>query len=272
MFGKMQYLVLLKVCTPLGLFITILSIIVVLLLINYLKARNITSVSKEKEATILALKNKLNEAAKRQDSIEKLLEYQETEFELISKNINDQLGGLMVTALVQLQHLFEGSKDQANEPYTNLETLLKNACDEARRIAHYTMPESLFHLGIREAIEDLAQNMNPDSITINTNFLGIENLNIKKHKTWIIYQIVNELANYLSIRSDVNNVHIQFIYEGGEAIIKVKGDGHLPLLSAQKDNNEFFEKIESRVNYLGGQLKVDTNESSGNSISIKFAA
>ena len=229
----------------------------------------------QKNSEVQRYEHLLSYHTKRDLAIEDLLDQQKEEFERLAKKINDQVGGMIVSALVYLQHLFKPDPSTHNLEYEKLEKLMMHACDEARSIAHQSMPEALFHLSIKDAIEDLVRNLQNDNTIIQTQFRGLEALNMKKHATWMLFLIIKELFQHLISKADINKVEFRFSYEEGKARMFFLDDASESILDLM--NPELVQKelkrIQSKINYLGGEMSFKSpGLYDGNHIAIQFAA
>lgn len=229
----------------------------------------------QQRSALQRCKNLLAYHERRDLAIEDLLDQQKEEFDRLARKINDHVGGMIVSALIYLQHLFKPHPEGLNQEYEELEKLMMSACDEARSIAHQTMPEALFHLGLREAIEDLVLNLQNEHTMIQTHFRGMETLHLKKHTTWMLFLTIKELLQHLISKADINQVEFRFSYEQGKACMYFLDDASeskLDSMSPEQLQQE-LKRIQSKINYLGGEMNFKSQDQhDGNHIAIQFAA
>lgn len=202
-------------------------------------------------------------------SMQSMLEGQENERERISKDLHDSLGGLLSTIKLQ----FDSVKSKMSEvgtlrEYKSANKMLDTAVDEVRSISQNLQPGSLVKLGLIPALKDLCNRFDEDIYPeIDFQVYNIPE-NIPNMISLSIYRVIQELLHNTIKHAKANEILIQINTEDEELVIQFEDDGQGYDVNNLKRKGMGLENIKSRINYLKGQISVDSKEGEGTSTLI----
>ena len=150
--------------------------------------------------------------------------------------------------------------------YNRANELVDEACDEVRRISHNLMPGALRLEGLKTAVEHLGQEMSvAHSFTVRVETIGMEN-RMEESKEIFVYRIIQEALNNIIKHADATDVLVQLSETESEYhfIVEDDGKGFDPL---QIQSGLGLKSIQSRVDFLKGNLDIDTKEGVGTTLS-----
>ncbi|NND34135.1 MAG: sensor histidine kinase [Saprospiraceae bacterium] len=205
-------------------------------------------------------------------SMASMIDGQESERIRIAKDLHDGIGGLLTSVRTQIKRIEkEVSILSEFDLYKKTNQLIDEAATEVRRISQNLMPSVLRLEGLEVALEDLCTRLREvHDLKVDSHF-DFRELNISETQQTFIYRIFQELtnnivkhANATEVLMQVNNYgdHLNMIIEDngqGFAFDKLEPQGGLGLKS-----------IQSRVDFLSGEMEISTAAGDGTSISINI--
>lgn len=205
-------------------------------------------------------------------SMQSMVNGQESERTRIARDLHDGLGGLFSTIKMYfstLQHDMNHLKE--NELFQKSITLVGTASSEVRRIAHNMMPEVLMKLGLVNAVKDLCDHTSAGKL-LNVKFEthGM-NTRLNASTEIMLYRIVQELLNNIIKHAEATNAIIQFIRDENRLSIIIEDNGRgFNSQDAEDQKKAGIETVKSRVNFLNGQLTIDSQSGIGTTIMMDF--
>lgn len=205
-------------------------------------------------------------------SLQSMINGQESERTRIAKDLHDGLGGLFSTIKMYFSTL-EHQQPQLEKDalFRKSIDMVDNAANEVRRIAHNMMPEVLMKMGLMNALQDLCNNISSaGSLNVTLQQTGMDK-RLNMDTEIMLYRIIQELMNNIIKHAHAKNAIVQFILDGNRLSVIVEDDGRgfgLAKLSSQQHAG--LESVRSRVNYLNGQLNIDSRKDVGTTIMMDF--
>jgi signal transduction histidine kinase len=202
---------------------------------------------------------------------ESILKGQEDERNRLAQDLHDGLGGMLSGVKLTLSAM-KGNiilPEEGGRLFTKAFELLDNSIGEMRRVAHNMMPEALVKLGLQQALQDYCDGINESKILlINCEFHGLEN-RIDSSTEIIIYRIVQELINNIIKHANAGNALVQVIRKETELNITVEDDGKgFVKEDIAALTGAGLKNIQSRVDYLKGELDIKSTPGLGTSVHI----
>lgn len=237
---------------------------IALLLVSLLTYRNYRQKQKLQQQKIAEL-----EKEKLLSATQSILKGQEEERSRMAKDLHDGLGGLLSGVKLQLGAM-KGNlilSEEHGRIFNNALGKLDESISEMRRVAHNMMPEALMKLGLQQALQDYCDGLSESQpFTINSEFHGLEN-RMEPATEVVVYRIVQELLNNAVKHSGASTILAQVMRQDNNLTITVE------------DNGKGFDKetvlqgaglknIRSRVDYLKGQLDIQSEPGKGTSVHI----
>ena len=199
-----------------------------------------------------------------------MLEGQEKERNRIARDLHDGLGGTLAATKLHVTSMFN-QMSVAAQPVIKQKTtdLLNHAADEVRRIAHNMTPVVLMAEGLIPAIEDIANGLRESTgLSVSLQVLG-DLSHLTNTQEIMLYRIIQELVQNIVKHAQANKVLIQINQFEGELNLVVEDDGRgFDPGSAAKGVG--LESIKSRVEFLQGQLEIDSIPAQGTTTLISM--
>ncbi len=218
------------------------------------------------------------------NSIEKAKQVQESrrmiimqERSLIANELHDSLAQTLASLRFQVRVLDETLQPTAEYQSIRGIEQVENSLDEAysdlrELIAHCRTP--INKQGLISAVEKLISRMRKDT---GTHFLlqkEWDHSDLPPNMEMHIFRIVQEAMNNIRKHSNANNVRLMFrCDEKGNHRILVENDGkgfETPKASDHPGKHVGLSIMRERANYLGGELRVESDPDEGTRIELTF--
>jgi two-component system NarL family sensor kinase len=206
-------------------------------------------------------------------AVDSMLQGQEEERSRLAKDLHDGLGGLLSGVKFSLSNM----KDNliiTPENMTVFERsldMLDTSIKELRRVAHNMMPELLTKFGLDEALKEYCNTVNATKLlSVKYQSHGMET-RMEKSTEIIIYRIIQELLNNIMKHAAATVAMVQLIKEDNRFSIVVEDNGKgfdTALIKTNKGAG--LTCIQSRVDYLKGQLDIHSEQGKGTLVNIEF--
>ena len=192
---------------------------------------------------------------------------QEKERNRIAKDLHDGLGSLLATIKYQFESMVQKVTLNPSQEVKKTGWLIDNACTEVRRIAHNMMPETLVHFRLVPAVEDFLDQIREAGLQVHIENMGLEDrLNLDQES--MLYRIIQEALQNVLNHAQAEKVILQFSKFHDHIYIVIEDNGiGMDLQSAKEGLG--MANIRSRVDYLGGELKVESTTGVGTTLTLK---
>ena len=205
------------------------------------------------------VENKMREAQLKLEHQEKLLETgilaQEQERVRIAADLHDSLIGKLTVLRI---------KNQSGYPLEQIDLLLGESIDEARRISHDLTPPMLEHISLDELLQNILDEW---SKSLNVAFYKniIQETFIKPDVKMQITRIVQELIINIHKHSGATNVWVNLRITGNTIWMVVKDNGKgFDIATGKKGIG--LQNIELRMLYLKGVHKIKSGQKGSTAI------
>jgi two-component system, NarL family, sensor kinase len=179
----------------------------------------------------------------------------------IKYSLNTMKGNLIMTP--DNHQAFERSMD-----------MLDSSIKEMRRVAHNMMPEALVKFGLNTALIDFCNDINQSgALQVRYQSIGLENAVLDPTAAITIYRIVQELINNVLKHAAAKTAIVQLSKTNGTIAVTVEDDGKgfdTGILKQSKGIG--WSNIQSRVDFLKGNLDVQSQAGKGTSVHIELTA
>jgi signal transduction histidine kinase len=199
---------------------------------------------------------------------QKIVEMERTR---LAKDLHDGLGGMLSGIKLTLGSI------PGNMVLTGDNTIvlakaigqLDNTIAEMRRVAHSMMPEALLRFGLSEAIQDFCDGINESNL-VKMKFTQIGlNDTIEKPTEVILYRIVQELSNNAIKHAAADTIFIQLNKHEQGLTLTFEDDGKgFDITQIKKGDG--LQNIQSRVDYLKGNMEIHSKTGEGSSFNIEI--
>jgi signal transduction histidine kinase len=208
--------------------------------------------------------------------VKSLLENQkllETERSRLAKDLHDGLGGLLSGIKLTLSSI-PGNvvlSEKNAGIFTKALSQLDNTIAEMRRVAHSMMPEALLRFGLSEAMQDYCDGINEsNALRMKFTQIGLHQP-LEKPVEVILYRIIQELTNNSIKHAAAKNIFIQLNKHERGLTLTVEDDGK-GFDADRITRGAGLQNVQSRVDYLKGNLEINSKPGEGSAFTIEIPA
>ena len=202
-----------------------------------------------------------------------VLKVQEEERVRVAKDLHDGLGSMLSGIKLNLSAMKGNVILQQQDASIFIKSIeqLDSAISEMRRISHNMMPESLLKFGLVEAVHDYCESINESKIVqLTFKDFGM-NERLESSVEIVLYRIIQELVNNSIKHAKAKNIIIQLVKNYENITLTVEDDGNgFDINKLDKLKGFGLTNIQSRVDYLKGNLIVDSEINKGTSVFIEI--
>lgn len=195
---------------------------------------------------------------------------QEEERKRIAKELHDGLGVLLSTAKMQFTTIRDKSPE--NKPLIDKATkLLEQAAGDVRKISHNMMPGLLTKFGLYEAAEDLIEQVDEtEGLNAVCEITG-DTKRLQENTEIMLYRIIQEMVNNTIKHAEAKTISLKMEILPGLLKIFYSDDGKgFDTASKLESKSIGLSSIQSRVNFLSGQVSVESKPQEGVMYVIKI--
>ena len=209
--------------------------------------------------------------------MEATLESQEVERSRIAKDLHDSVGVMLSTLqLIIKQYGSKGEPDpQRTEVVEKSSEIIQSTITTVRRISHNLIPPELSMLGLKAALERIADDINQaEQLQLHVEFPRNYKRLPVKHET-ILFRVAQELLNNTLKHSGASEAHIRLERKGEDVTFSYADNGKgisdkLFASEEQEVRGLGLKNIEGRCRSLGAEVSWNRNRQPGMSIAILF--
>jgi signal transduction histidine kinase len=195
----------------------------------------------------------------------RLLEAQEEERRVISRELHDEVGQALTGVLVEmanLSHLIPNKEESAlSKKADEIKRLLEESIGVVRNMALLLRPSMLDDLGLVPALQWQAREASKRSgIWVKVAAEQVSDELTEDHKT-CIYRIVQEALHNIVQHANARNVRITVAQEPDRLLLSIQDDGKG--FNPRQERGMGLIGMEERVSALGGRLIVESASDEG---------
>lgn len=193
-----------------------------------------------------------------------LMEGQENERARVARELHDGLGGKLTGIKLHIENCARAMNDERLQKAAQQ---LTEAVADIRDLSHNLMPPSIRKYGLEEAIKDFIQNLETPGTKIEyyaSNLSALSHVN----KQLSVFRIIQELVNNAVKHARASRILLQTTIEGDLLLIDIEDDG-VGFDPHVVERNMGLHNIETRVQFLNGTLRMDSQPGKGTAINIE---
>lgn len=208
------------------------------------------------------------EKEKESQKLRAMIEGEEKERKRFAQELHDGLGAVLAGVKMSISKMKNEAPEQIPVPaYQKASELIDNACRSVREIAHNLMPYALEQQGLFFAMEDLCQNFrSQQNLEIDFFHFGEEDLLDDTVKI-TTFRICQELLSNCVKHAQASSIIVQLTIEPEELMLVIEDDG-IGFDPQKTVSGIGLSNIQSRVNYMDGELHIDTRPDRGSTFTI----
>ena len=205
-------------------------------------------------------------------ALDALMEGQEGERKRIAQELHDRLGSMLAMVKLHFNTVndsLDALKQQARERYEEANTLLDQACEEVRRVAHDMSSGFLVEFGLIPTLKELG-----DSIT-KSGEMSVEVLDFGFEERLdptleiTVYRTLQELIGNVLKHAKAKELTIQLIKKGDNLNVVVEDDGvGFDLSSIENKQGMGLSGTRNRIESQNGTLVIDSSPGNGTTVTI----
>ncbi len=200
----------------------------------------------------------------------RLVETQEEERRVLSRELHDEVGQSLSAILVGLSNLSAAIRANARERMENEVTALRRIVEGTvkivRNITLLLRPSMLDDLGLIPALEWQAREVSRQTgLRVDVAADGVSDQLPEEFKT-CIYRVVQEALHNITRHAAAGSVRIAAQQEPGRLLLSIQDDGRG--FDVRRSRGLGLLGMEERVAHLGGTLRLVSTPGSGTSISV----
>jgi signal transduction histidine kinase len=205
--------------------------------------------------------------------VNSLLKGQEDERSRMARDLHDGLGGLLSGVKFSMHRMKENlivTSDNMAVFERSLD-LIDTSIAELRRIAHNMMPEGLVSYGLDEALKQYCSSINTNGmLKVTYQSVGLSN-RMAEAVEITSYRIIQELLNNTLKHAAATEATVQVIRDEARLNIVVEDNGRgFDTKSLDQKKGAGWVNIRARVDYLKGQMELNSEPGKGTQVNIEF--
>jgi signal transduction histidine kinase len=186
---------------------------------------------------------------------DQLIQVQEEERSRLARDLHDSIGGMLSSIYLQADKIEK--QVEASEETSHLKHLIKQSIEEARGLSHNLTPPHLDELGLEKTLHNLIESVTKYN-DIKVKYFFNVTVPLKKPVELMLYRICSELLYNVIKHANAREVSVQLTSDDNTLIITLEDDG-IGMDPQKKINGIGLKNIKDRVNYLSGNLHIDSN-------------
>ncbi|GAB3812869.1 hypothetical protein GCM10028895_04340 [Pontibacter rugosus] len=224
-----------------------------------------TDIQDQKDAEETNIKLRLSQQL---EILNAIMDTQEAERSRISEALHNGLGQILYAAKLNVDNITVNGTDQ-KKLKENVDQLLTQGIKISRDISFELTPSVLKEFGLATAVEEIISRFSSPQLSISANIRGFENP--VEHTTALsLYRIIQELLNNVVKHSEATKASVDLICKDSNVLLRVKDNG---IGIAKEELNTIkgigLNSIQTRVELLKGEMKIDATQGKGSCFEIR---
>ncbi|MCG2615668.1 sensor histidine kinase [Terrimonas sp. NA20] len=199
----------------------------------------------------------------------------EEERQRIARDLHDGVGQMMSAAKMNLSAFESNLPGTSKEHQSSLEkimTLVDESCREIRQVSHNMMLSTSFKKTLGEALKDFINKIDHNTLNIHLYTEGLDQ-SLDPSTEVMLYRIIQECVNNVIKHAHATILDISIIRDtdGISATIEDNGRG-FDAREKVKSGGMGLKNIHTRIEYLKGNIDIDSSPGRGTVISLQIPA
>lgn len=194
-----------------------------------------------------------------------VVDAEENERQRLSRELHDGIGQLLAATRRKMQTLPQ-AEVATDAAYNDSIALLDDSIKEVRQLSHNMMPPWLRNKTLVQAFEELVDQVTrTTTLKVHTEWVDMENLHLEKTQVLMLYRSLQEMISNVLRHSGATKLNIEVVNHGDELNIMVydNGKGFDKEAMINSGAGIGLKNIQSRIEYIGGRLQIDTYPGKG---------
>ncbi len=202
-----------------------------------------------------------------------VLKAEEKERERIAAELHDSIGQQMSALKMNMESLYNALPVEHEEKrqYQNMVHLIDDTIREVRGLSHNMLPPVLKNKGLQVAVQDFIDTVKRNSnIKITTDMHGLESER-DAMIDFVMFRVLQEAVQNILKHSNATQMILQLVQHEDELCLMVEDDG-IGFAEPAGENGQGMglKNIRSRVQYLNGNLEIDSTPGKGTTLTVEI--
>ncbi|MEQ9166530.1 MAG: sensor histidine kinase [Fulvivirga sp.] len=225
------------------------------------------------EQEVLLKQQRVENLLKEQElaSIDAMIAGQEKERQEVANELHDDLGGLMASIKLHFNSFKKEPDEKTNNLYSKTESLIDEAYQKIRAIAHAKNSGVIAKHGLLKSINEMAQKVSiANNLTINVNDHGLDD-RLENTMELTLFRVIQELITNIVKHSNASeaNIHLTKHPDYLNIMIEDNGDGFDTAGITTRSQGMGLKSVDKRISHLGGSMNIDSEIGRGTTIIIE---
>lgn len=197
-----------------------------------------------------------------------VIEAEEAERQRIAKDLHDGVGQMMSAAKMNLVAFSKSRPADDGTEMENIISLVDDSCRELRAVSHNMMPNALLKGSLAAALREFLTKVDGRALRVNLYTEGLDERLDATIET-VLYRVIQECVNNVIKHASASLLDVSVVRDSGGIDVTIEDDGQgFDPLSAQHAEGLGMKNIRTRVEYLKGNVEVDSAPGRGTVIAI----
>ena len=195
------------------------------------------------------------------------LEAQENDRRKMAKELQDDIGMMLMTLRVNLNNL-------GNGPLQELRHLVDKTHESIRKMTWDLMPTTMEDFGVIQSTQEMCDRLSSTTIKVLFHESG-DRISLDKDQELLLYRITQEAITNAIKHSNASSIDVHYQWNKQSLTLLIMDDGlgfDFPTVNNQLVGRHGLGlyNMENRVDLLGGELSFNNNNPSGTVVSVKL--
>jgi PAS domain S-box-containing protein len=208
-----------------------------------------------------------------------LISAQETEYQMISRELHDRLAQNLSMVKIGCDTLFDeqpGVSSALREKASRLSKILQGSVSDVRNLSYDLRPPSLDHLGLVETIYEYCEEFSQRTgLNVDFGSAGMAGLALNFDTEINLYRLVQEGLNNVHKHAEATDVSVRLTASHPNIALRIVDNGkgfdvEKRVAEITNEKRMGLRSMEERVHLLKGNMAIRSRPSEGTSIFIKI--
>jgi signal transduction histidine kinase len=208
-----------------------------------------------------------------------MLKAQESERQMISRELHDRVAQDLSTIKISFETLFDNqhtTPPELRRRVSEISRTIQESINAVRDLSYDLRPPTLDEMGLVQALFQYCNDFSEDNgINVDFRSAGMEILNLDFDTEINLYRLIQEGLTNIKKHADADHVTIRLVAAFPNIILRIKDDGkgfnvQKRMATITKEKRMGIRSMEQRAKLLQGEMEIQSRPMQGTKISIKF--
>ncbi len=209
---------------------------------------------------------------------QQLMKAQESERQMISRELHDSVGQDLSTLKIGLDTLIanqSGMLPETRQRVSELSKILRDSVMAIRDLSNDLRPPSLDQLGMVRTIFQYCEDFSEKTgLSVDFTSAGMDDLRLDFDTEINLYRLIQEGLNNIRKHADANLAKIRLVLSSPNIILRIEDDGKgfdvkNRLVAAQNEKRMGLRSMKERASLLKGAMRIQSHPGKGTKILIE---